>query len=327
MKFSRRRFLLLTVVAAFAGTMVTIAAAGWSHSARPMKIIVPAPAGGALDVLTRLLAEQISRSHGLTIVIDNRPGAATAIGTEAAARAAPDGHTLLTNAPPAFVIAPHLRKLGYEPLNGFEPICSLVSFPMVIAVDSAAPYRTLDEFLGAARARPGHLTLGSIGPASLSQIAFEKLKQAADVNITFVPYTGTSLAVGALLGKHVTSYLGNYTDVAEQAKAGKLRVLATTSRARIAVLPELPTVAESGYSDYGFEGWFGALAPAKTPQKTVAELVDWFATALQTTEIRAALVAQGLYPVGLCGADFAALLRRQYDEYGSIIRAANIKAE
>jgi len=327
MKLARRRFLLLTAAAAaLTGASVAIAEAGSSHSTRTMKIVVPSPAGGALDVLTRLLAEHISRSHALTIVIDNRPGAATAIGTEAAARAAPDGYTLLTNAPPAFVIAPHLRKLGYDPLNGFEPICSLVSFPMVIAVNSAAPYRTLDEFLGAARAKPGGLTLGSIGPASLSQIAFEKLKQAADVKITFVPYTGTSLAVSAILGGHVTSYLGNYTDVAEQAKAGKMRVLATTTPARIAALPELPTVAESGYPDYGFEGWFGALAPAKTPQKTVSELVDWFTTALQAPEIRAALVGQGLYPVGLCGADFAALIRRQYDEFGRIIREANIKA-
>ena len=325
-KLARRRFLQLAAgVAAFAGASVMFAEA--SPPARTIKIIVPAPAGGSLDFLTRLLAEQISRTQGPTIDIDNRPGATTVIGTEAAARAAPDGNTLLTNAPTAFTITPHLRKVGYDPLNSFEPTCSLVGFPLVIAVNSAAPYRTLDELLDAARAKPGGLTLASIGPASLAHIAFEKLKRAAKVDITFVPYTGTSSAMNALLGQHVTSYFGNYTDVAEQAKAGKLRVLATASRARIAALPELPTVAESGYPDYEFESFYGLFAPAKTPKATVSKLADWFTSAMQVPEVDVKLVDQGLSPVGMCGADFVALLRKQHDEFGRIIREADIKAE
>jgi len=328
MKRLRRRFLHLAAgAAALASVTVAFADSAWSQSTGTIKIIVPVPAGGAPDLLTRLLAEEISRTQGPTIVVDNRPGATTVIGTEAAARAAPDGSTLLTNAPPAFVIMPHLRKVGYDPLNSFEPICSLVRFPLVIAVNSAAPYRTLDELLNAARAKPGGLTLASIGPASLSHIAFEMLKRAANVNITFVPYAGTTPAVNALLGEHVTSYFGNYTDVAEQTKAGKLRVLATASRARIAALPELPTVAESGYENYEFEGWFGLFAPAKTPKETVFQLAGWFTAAMQAPEVKAKFVAQGLYPVGLCGADFGALLRKQYDEFGRILREANIKAE
>jgi tripartite-type tricarboxylate transporter receptor subunit TctC len=328
MKLARRRFLHLAAgAAALAGAVVTIAEAAWSQSTRTIKIVVPVPPGGALDLLVRLLAEQISRAQGPTIVIDNRPGANTVIGTEATARAAPDGNTLLTNAPAAFAITPHLRKLGYDPLKSFEPICLLVNFPMVIAVNSAVPYRTLDELLNAARAKPGGLTVASIGPASLAHIAFEKLKRAANVNITFVPYPGTAPAVNALLGEHVTSYFGNYTDVVEQINAGKLRVLATASRTRIAALPDLPTVAESGYGDYEFEGWFGLFAPAGTPKELVAKFAGWFSTAMQVPEVKAKLVAQGLYPVGMCGADFGDLLRKQYDEFGRLIREANIKAE
>ena len=313
-------WLVLIIVALSGGNART-------QTAAPMKIVVPAPPGGALDTLTRLLADQVARSQGLTIVIEHRPGANTVIGTEAVSRAAPDGHTLLTNAPAAFVINPHLQKLNYDPLAGFEPICSLVSFPEVIVVNSALPYRTLGDLLGAARAKPGQLTLASIGPASTVQIAFEMLKRAADVNIIFVPYPGIAPAVSALLGEHVTSYFGNYRDVAEHIGAGKLRALATASRSQIDPMPDLPTVAESGFKDFELEGWFGLFAPAKTPKEKIAQIAEWFSAALHAPDVRAKLTRQGLYPVGTCGADFAVYIRKQYDEYGRIIREANIKAE
>ena len=217
--------------------------------------------------------------------------------------------------------------MTYDPLTSFEPICHLVSFPVVIVVNSTSSYRTLADLLNAARAKPGELTLASIGPASTVQIAFEALKRAANVDMTFVPYAGIAPAVNALLGEHVTSYFGNFRDVAEQITAGKLRALATSSRTRIEPLPDLPTVAESGYKDYELEGWFGLFAPARTPKETVSQLAVWFTAALHAPAVKAKLVVQGLYPAGICGADFSALIRRQYDEYGHAIREANIKAE
>jgi tripartite-type tricarboxylate transporter receptor subunit TctC len=311
-------------------SMIFLALSGQStRSQTPstIKIVVPVPPGGALDILTRLLAEQIGRTQGPTILIDYRSGANTVIGTEAVSRAAPDGSTLLANSPAAFVITPHLRKLSYDPLTSFEPICELASFPSVIVVNSSSPYRTLSDLLDVARLKPGALTLASIGPLSTTHIAFEMLKRAADVNMTFVPYPGVAPAVNALLGGHVTSSFGNYRDVGEHIDAGKLRALVSSTRTRIESLPDVPTLAESGYKDIEVDNWFGLFAPAKTPKELVSQIARWFTLALRTPEVTAKLVAQGYYPVGLCGPEFAMYLRKQYDDYGRAIREANIKAE
>jgi tripartite-type tricarboxylate transporter receptor subunit TctC len=191
----------------------------WSQTNRTIKIVVAVPPGGNTDIVARVLADQIGRAHGPAMVIENRPGAGSAIATEAVARAAPDGNTLLI-AGNSFVVNPHLRKVNYDPLASFEPICYLVTSPTVIVVNAASPYRTLTDLINAARAKPGDLTLASVGPGSAAHIAIEILKRAADVNLTFVPYPGTAPAVNALLGEHVTSVLANVTDVVEQVKAG-----------------------------------------------------------------------------------------------------------
>jgi tripartite-type tricarboxylate transporter receptor subunit TctC len=328
MKILRRRFLHLAgLVAAVAVLSVTLWVHGaWSQTSRTIKIVVPWAPGGSTDVLARLVAEQIGRTQGLTMVVENRAGAGSMIGTEAVARAAPDGNTLLINTTD-LLIGPHLRKLNYDPLTSLEPICYLVSVPQVIAVNGASPYRTLSDLLDAARAKPGDLTLASNGPATVQQIAFETLKRAAHVNMTFVAYPGGAPALNAQLGGHVTSTLFSYATMAEQLKAGTLRALATVTRMRIEALPDVPTVAESGYKDYEIDYWNGLFAPAKTPKKTVSQLAAWFTAAVQASEIKAKLVVLGLYPVGMCGAEFAALVHKQYDEYGRAIREANINAE
>ena len=324
-RFAHRRFLRL----AGAATTVSLIAL-WGHGAwsqtRTIKIVNPFPPGGTADIVARVLSEQISRAQGVTMLIENRPGAGTVIGTEAASRAPPDGNTVLITSP-ALVISPHLRKVNFDPLTSFEPICSLTQSPQLIVVNSGSPYRTIADLISAARANPNELTLASTGPAGQSQIAFEMLKRAANVQITYVPYPGNAPTVNSILGGHVASAVANYADVVEHLKAGKLRALATASPARIETLPEVPTVAESGYKVFEYELWFGLFAPAKTPQDTVSQLSTWFTAAMQVREVRAKLVVQGLYPVGTCGADFAALIRKQHDDYGRIIREANIKAE
>ena len=167
----------------------------------------------------------------------------------------------------------------------------------------------------------------TLAGSGLFYIAFEMLKRAANLNMTFVPYPGGAPAVTALLGEHVTSMFTDYPTLAEQLKAGKLRALATGSRTRAEALPDVPTVAESGYKDYDMEQWFGVSAPAKTPKERVSQLVGWFTAALQVPEVKAKLAVQGLYPVGICGADFGAFVRKQYDDYGRVIREANIKPQ
>jgi len=317
----------MRILAAAIAMMLSCGAAS-AQSAATIKLVVPVPPGASLDVLAHLLADQIGRTEHRTFVIEYRPGANSVIGTEAVSRAAPDGNTLLVNAPGAFVIIPHLQKLNFDPLTGLEPICNLVNFPDVIAVNSASPYHSLEDLMSVARARPGELTLASVGPASLTQIAFEAFKRAAKIDMTFVPYPGIAPAVNALLGSHVTSYWGVYRDVSEQIDAGRLRAIATTTTgSRIAAIKELSNFPAAGYNDVKVDAWFGLFAPARTPKETVSRLAEWFSTALQAPEIEQRLEVQGLYPVRMCGVDFANYIRRQYEDYGRIIREANIRTE
>jgi tripartite-type tricarboxylate transporter receptor subunit TctC len=325
MKLPRRKFLHLATALA----VLSLALADqqtWSQATRTIKVVVPTAPGGVNDILARLVGEEIRRTHGATVVIDNRPGAGAAIGTEMVARAAPDGRTLLFEANP-FIINPQLRKVNYDPLTRFEPICELARAPTLIVVSAASPYRKLADLLDAARAKPGTLTMASIGPGSPFHLGFEKLKQMAKVDMTFVPYPGNAPAVNALLGEHVTMMFGTYANVAEYLKTGKLRAIAATTPKRIEELPDMPTVAESGFPDYEVSAWFGSFAPARTPKETVSELAGWIKAAIAAPEVKPKLVVQGLYPSELCGADFATYLRNQFDDLGRIIREANIKAE
>jgi tripartite-type tricarboxylate transporter receptor subunit TctC len=320
--------ILQLAASAFSILSVTLCADdAWSQTqtTRTIKVIVPFPPGGSVDSTARVLVEQIGRTQNSTMVIENRPGAGTVIGTEAVARATPDGNTLLTtNA--AFVINPHLRKLNYDPLTSFEPICYLVRSPMVIVVNTASPYRTLADLVNAAHGKPGELTMASF-TATSAHIGFEMLRRRANIDMNIVPYSGGAPAVTALLGEHVTSAFINYSDVAEHLNAGRLHALATPSEKRIESLPDVPTVAESGFYGYEAEAWFGLFAPAKTPKETIVRLAGWVTAAMREPQLRAKLVVQGLYPVGMCGAEFGAFIRKRYDEYGRVIRETNIKAE
>jgi tripartite-type tricarboxylate transporter receptor subunit TctC len=299
--------------------------AAWAQT-RTIKIVAPVPPGGSIDILARLMADQIGRTQGPSIVIENRPGAGGVIGTEAVARANPDGNTLLI-ATIAILISPHLQKVNYDPINSFEAICELANVPTVIVVNNASPYRSLADLLNAARDKPGELTLASVDPGTPYQFGLELLKRAANVNLIYVPYSGSAPAINALLGQHVTSVFAGYPNVAELVTTGKLRALAVASRERIEPLPDVPTVAESGYKDYEVANWLGLFAPTRTPKETTSQLAGWFTTAVQTPELRPQLLVQGLFPVGLCGADFAALIAKQYTEYGRLVRETNTKVQ
>ena len=294
-----------------------------AQASRTVKLVVPYPPAGTADIVARLLAEQIGRAGGPAIVIENRPGGGTAIASEAVARAAPDGNTILLVSP-EFVITPHLRKPNYDPLTSFEPICQLVNSPTVIAVNPESPYRTLADLLDAARAKPGELTMGSTG---IFQVPIEQLKRAAKANLIYVPYAGNAPASNAVLGGHITSLFAVYPTVAALVQSGKLRAIAAASRERIAALPDVPTVIESGYGDYEVESWSGLVAPAKTPNPEISQIERLFIGALQAPEITSKLAAQDSYAVHVCGADFARFIRKQYEEIGRTIRDAGLKAQ
>jgi tripartite-type tricarboxylate transporter receptor subunit TctC len=309
-----------------AALVATFGNSASSQTARTVRLVVPYTPGSGPDILARLVAEQAGRQNGPTVVVEDRPGAGTVIGTEAVARSAPDGNTVLMVAP-SFIINPSLRKVNYDPLRDFEPICHLAATPMVIVVNAAAPYRSLADLLDAARAKPGELTLGSGGPGSSLHIGFEILKRAAGIEMTYVPYNGNAPAINALLGGHLTSVYADYPTVVEQLKAGALRALAVGSRKRAEALPDVPTIEESGFKDYDLDIWYGLVAPAKTPNDALAQAADWSASAVKTADIKPKLTLQGLYPVGICGAPFGAHLQKQYEDYERVIREAQIKAE
>jgi tripartite-type tricarboxylate transporter receptor subunit TctC len=309
-----------------AGALIAFATTPtWSQAGQSIRLIVPYPPGGGIDVLARILADEIGRTQGQSIVIENRPGAGTEIGTEAAARAAPDGKTLLFNNN-AIVILPHVRKVNYDLRNDLVPVCNTASTPTVMVVNAGSPYRTLQDIVAAARARPGELTYGS-APAGLMNVAFEMLAHEGGFKATFVPFGGTPPALNAVLGDHITIGFVDYPAAAGHIQAGKLRALAVGSRARISELPDVPTIAESGFKDFEIDVWYAVFAPAKTPGDVLSRVSGWFRDASLSPAIRARLTGQAFHPLGQCGAEFATYLKSEDDKFGRAVRDANIKQQ
>ncbi len=318
---------LLARLAVAAGiVLLALSDGALAQSGRTIHLVIPFPPGGSADILGRLLAQQVGAAHGVNVVVENRPGAGTVIATDYVSRAPADGNTVLMVAN-SFVINPHMRKLNYDPFTSFAPVCLLVTSPQVIIVNATSPYRTFKELVDATHAKPGELTMAAVGPATTQHIGFEQLKRAAKLDMTYVPFPGNAPAVTSLLGDHVTAVFANYSEAFEQLNAGKVRALVTTSRARIAPLPDLPTVAELGAKDFEVEVWFGLVVPARSPKAAVAQLAEWFTAAMQAPEVKPRMTVLGLYPVDAATADFPALLRRRYDEYAKIMQEAGIKGE
>ncbi len=294
--------------------------------ARTIRIVISVPPGGTIDFLVRVLADHLSRTRGQTIVVESRPGAGSIIAAETVARATPDGNTLLINSN-GQMISPILRKVNFDPRTSFEPICFLVDSPQVLVVNSKSPFRTLAEFVDAARAKPGELSISTVGPNTTQHIAVERFKRAAGINLTYVPFTGGAPAINALLGGHVSAVLQNYSEAGPQVKAGALRALAVPSPERVPPLPDVPTIIESGYKDFIADVWFGLVAPARTPQPIIAQYIEWFGSAIEAPDVKEKLTAHALYPNRRCGPDFAAHIQRQVDQFTRVIAELGLKGK
>jgi tripartite-type tricarboxylate transporter receptor subunit TctC len=321
----RKRALLVAMLAAAMASAVFFPSA-WSQTGRTIRLILPFPPGGPADAMARIVAERIGASGGPNMVVESHPGAATEIGTEYVFHSAPDGDTvaIISN---SFIVLPNVRKLNYDPLTDFAPVCQLASFPPLIVVNSLSPYHTLGDLIDAAHAKPGTITLGTIGPATSSQIAFEMLKRAANANITFVPFAGYTPAMQAVLSNTITAALADYSTLQGQLQTGKLRALATASPERIGPLPDVPTVAELGYKGVATDFFGGVVAPSNTPKEKLTKLIGWFSAAVEDLAVKAKFAALGFFPGGQCGAAFGAVLHKDYDEYSRIVREANIELE
>lgn len=290
-----------------------------AQSGKTIKLVVAMPPGASTDAVARLMAEKIGKARGVTIVVENRPGASGIIGTEAVARAAPDGNTLLMTAN-TYLINAQTQKVSYNPVTAFDAICLLVQSPGVFVVNGTSPYRSLKDFVDAARAKPGELSMASVGPGSTFQMGFNAITRMSKTNMIFVPYPGSAPAVTAVIGQHVTSAFSGYAVVSEQIKAGTLRALGVATLQRIEPLPDVPTFDESGFKGLEIDNWFGVVAPARTPKDVLARYADWFGAVLKDPEVKAKLALQGLYPVGTCGDAFGELVRKRFGEYGEAIR-------
>ena len=292
---------------------------------KSIRIIVPYPAGGAGDVITRVLAQQITESGGPSFVVENRPGAGSIIGSDLAARAAPDGATILLVENP-FILGAVLHPTDhYHPVKSFEPICYLADTPSVIAIAGKSEHQTLGDLLKAAKAKPGAFSYGSTGPASTAHIAGELLKRAAGVDLTYVPFQGTPPAVNAVLGGHVTAVIANYSDLKSQIDSKALRAIAVPAAKRVDPLPDIATLEEQGFA--GIEGsiWFGFVAPAGTPKDVLAQFEKYFTTAIAVPAVKAKLNVVGLYPKVFCGAAFGKFIEKETGDYATFVRDFDIK--
>jgi tripartite-type tricarboxylate transporter receptor subunit TctC len=316
-------------VLGIAGAAFILSAAACEYASAQtgtIRIIVPYTPGSGPDILSRLMGDEIGRDNGPTIVVENKPGAGTVIGTELVERAPPDGNTVLLVAN-SFVINPALKRANYDVAKNFEPVCYLAATPMVLVVQASSPYKTLADLIAAARAKPGELAFASGGPGSSLHVAIEVLKREAKLDITYVPYGGTAPAINTLLGGHVAAVWADYPTVVSQLQAGTLRGLVTTSHARVEPLPDVPTFGETGVSHYEADIFYGLVAPAKTPADKLAQLSGWFGTALKAPDMKPKLAKQGLIPVGTCGAGFGDYMRKLGDDYARIIEEAHISVK
>ncbi len=292
-----------------------------------IKVVVPFAPGGAADSVGRLFAQQIADLSGKAVIVENKPGAGSMIGTEFVIRSPKDGGTLLVAGNALIFNRIMKSKMNYDFLVDLEPICMLVDSPGVIVVNSSSEFQKLEQWIEYAKNNPGKLSFGAVGPASATQLAGEMLKDAASVDITYVPFPGAAPAVTALLGNHISSVFALYSEVAPLIKAGKLRALAVTSRSRFSALKDTPTVAESGYKDFEMSIWVGAFGPSKIANSMTKQLEIWFYTALQSPELKSKLMAQELSPGVLCGKDFSVYLQNAVDKYSRIIKSSNMKFE
>jgi len=320
----RSRAALLAAVALTAQA----AAAAQTYPEKPVRVVVPATAGGALDVVARQLMQKLGESLNAQFIVDNRGGAAGAIGAENVARAAADGYTLMFASSSVLAINPTLgAKTTYDILRNFAPIILVGYAPNVLAVHPSLPARTVKELIAIAKAKPGTLAFASNGAGTLSHLTAALFMQQARIEMLHVPYKSASPAVIAAAAGEVPVIFSAYPSVSTQIQAGKLRGLAVTSAKRIAAAPALPTIAEAALPGFESTQWWGFYAPAGTPADIVSRLNREMNLILATADTRKRLAAEGAEPAGGSPADLGAYHRADYERWEKVIRAAGIKAD
>ena len=302
------------------------AATAQNYPVKPIRIFVPQSAGGSTDLVARPLAQKLGDALGQTVVVDNRPGAGSVIGTDLVAKAAPDGYTLLAVAA-SVTMSPSLYKLPFDPLRDLAPISQLSSLPNILVVHPALPVKSVQEFVAFAKARPGQLNYGSSGVATGTHLSMELLMYMAGISMAHVPYKGGSLNVNALIAGETQVNFSTISTALPHVKSGRLRALAVSTARRASAAPEVPTVAEAGLPGYDYSSWIGLLAPAKTPQAIIGRLNTDAVRAMHTREIKAILAVEGSEAMGSSPAEFDAVMKAEVSRWMKVVKAAGIKVE
>ena len=317
---------MLAAVAALTIASGTAFAQG-TYPSKPVHLLVPFPPGGAVDIVARTLSDELSKRWGQPIVVENRPGAGGTIAEAVAAKAKPDGYTLILVASGHAITSYLYPDLPYDPLRDFTPLSLVGSSPNMMLVREDSPLRSIADVLAAARAKPGQLSYGYAGNGTSPHLAGELLKYMTKVEITPVPYKGGAPVLNDLLGGHIPLSFNNIPESIGFVQAGKLRPLGVTTAKRSAVLPDVPTIAESGLPGYDTGVWWGFLAPAGLPAAIKAKLAKDCAEAVQVAAVRDRLLKIGAEPIGGSAEEFDRLIRSDHEKWGPVIKAAGIKGD
>ncbi len=309
--------MLLTAVSASAQT---------NYPEKPVRVVAPFPAGTGADISARIVTQKLSELWAKPVVVENVPGAAGSVGAERVAKSAPDGYTLLFSGDAAMTTNVTLYpKLAYEPLRDFAPIMNFVETPNILVLHPSLPVKNVKELVALAKSRPGEITYASSGVGTSQHLGGALLANRAGVDLSHVPYKDGAVAMSDVIGGRVTMFFGNTLFTMPQVRAGKVRAIAASSLKRIPVVPELPTIAESGYPGFEAVAWFGLLAPAGTPAAVLAKLQQDAARVIAMPDVRNKYTENGGIVVGNSPAEFAAQIKAEIIAKGNLVRASGAK--
>jgi tripartite-type tricarboxylate transporter receptor subunit TctC len=319
-------FKLVKLAALIAAGCLQVAAFAQGYPEKPIRMIIANAPGGGTDNTGRILAQQLSKDLGQSVVIENYAGAGGIIGVNIASKATPDGYSILYDSA-SFAVNPAIRKLPYDPVNDFIPLSLSVSQPNVLVVAEGSPYKTFKDYLQAARANPGKITFGSAGIGTGQHMTGELFKSRAKVDILHVPYKGGAAVYTDIMGGQITSYFGNLGSAMSFIRGGKVRPLVVTSAKRDPKLPDVPTMIEEGFPGFEVLEWAGAYVPRGTPPAIVERLSKAFQAAANTPAVRVSLEKAGVSVIGSTQAEFSQFLQADFNRWSTVAKENNIRAE
>ena len=324
MKYARP----ILAIAAFCMFAASAASHAQGYPSRAIRLIVAFPPGGTSDVVARALAQKLNESFGQPVLVENRPGAGGNLGAELVAKAPADGYTLLVCTPAELAINASLySKMPYDPVRDFTPVTLATSAPLILVVHPALPVKTVRELIALAKSRPRELNFGSAGSGSSPHMALELLREMAGIQINHIPYKGTAPAITDLLGGHIQVFFSGMPPALPQVRAGKLRALAVTTAKHSSLMPDLPTIVESGLRGFVIDNWQGVVLPANTPRDIVTRLNSEIVKILALPDVKQRLSEQGAEPAGTTPEQFAAYIQSEIGKYADIIRKSGAKVD